>query len=218
MNEISNFVQIRPDQLLIVLFGLVLLTIIVTFVLPPILGSQKLTVGFSYRFKLIKKHAVLSATLAGIILVTLAGSYLWYLSTKPQVISSDRFRSVESEPLKFIEDSKLYNVVTEGELLLIDVRPEKEFLKVHINNSISMPFDDFENNRSLNFTNDRRVAVYSFEADFENAKKVAFHIFNNFEPNKVYIINDGYENLSSTGFTLYAGDAFESLPIKNEDK
>ena len=217
MNEISNFVQIRPDQLLIVLFGLVLLTIIVTFVLPPILGSQKLTVGFSYRFKLIKKHAVLSATLAGIILVTLSGSYLWYLSTRPQVISSDRFRTVESEPLKFIEDSSLYNVVTEGELLLIDVRPEKEFLKAHIHNSISVPADDFESNRSVKFTEGRRVAVYSIEADFENAEKVGYYIFNNFEPDKVYIINDGYESLS-TGFTLYTGDTFEPLPINNEDK
>lgn len=218
MIEIGNLVQIRPEHLFIFLFGLVLLTIIFTFVLPPILGSQKLKFGFSYKFKLIKKHAVLSATLTGIILVALVGSYLWYLSTRPQVISSDNFRRVESATLKSIEDSKLYAVITDGELLLFDVRSEEEFFKSHINNSFSVPIEEIENSRALIFLGDRKVAFYSSENDFDSAKKAAFYVFNNFETRKIYIIKDGYENLSSSGFTLYAGDAFEPELIKDENK
>ena len=204
MIEIGNFVQISPEYILIFLTGLILFSIISSFVVIPIIKSQKIRDSFSYQYKIIKRNAPLTIILVGILLIALGGSYLWYLSTRPQVISSDKFRRVESENLKFIEDYQIYSIVTEGNLLLFDVRSEEEFLKEHISNSLNAPIEDIENNRSLRFVTDRKIAFYSSNNDFESAKEAAFYVFDNFEAKKIYIINDGYESLSSTGFTLYS--------------
>ncbi len=90
MIEIGNF-SITPEILFALFFAPVLLTIIITFVLPGALGLKKSIEGI-YVGRLIreaawfKRYRLYIGIVAVILVVVSVGSYIYYLQGRPQLI------------------------------------------------------------------------------------------------------------------------------------
>ncbi|MEX0617089.1 MAG: rhodanese-like domain-containing protein [Candidatus Woykebacteria bacterium] len=213
MIKIGNFAQIAPEQIFVFLVGLVFLSIFVTFIIPLFLKSDKLRFNFTYFTKRLGKHPVWSVSAVVFVVVILGGTYIWYLSTLPQVVSADSFKKTEDAQLVFIEKSTVYQLTQNGGLFLVDTRPKEEFYKGHVQNSLNIPVTELENSRLLVFLKGKKVALYGSKDDLDEVKKAANELRKTLETEKIYVIEGGHESLVDSGFSVYAGDSFESLPI-----
>ena len=214
MENIIAIAQNAPQNLLVVFLILVVLTIFATFLLPIFLKSEKLRFNTSYLFKKIKENKAVALVVLGVIVAIFVGAFYWYLTTRPIVISAENFNRREAKSLEYIDSNIIYDIVTEGDLMLIDARSEKVFFKSHVTKSFNVPPDGLEQNRVLLQVKGKKAAVFAGESEFKRAMQVAVYIKGNVTDKKVYVIKDGYEGMKEVGFTLEKGDQYESEPIK----
>ncbi len=214
MINIGSFAHLSYEQFSIAVLLIVLATLVVTFIIPILTRSEALRFNSSYLVKKIKDHKAWSVGVAIVIILAILGGYYWYQTTKPIVITATAFKQKEAKALDFTLKSSQYDIITKGDLLMIDARSEKEFLAAHTQNSFNVPVDNFKQNRVLLQIKGKKVAVFANRADFSQALTVASYIKGKLTKQKVYVIKDGYENVKTIGLPLVRGDQYESVPIK----
>ena len=209
MIDIFNFNQITPEQIIVVLVGLVLLTIIAVFILPVILRAEKLSFTISYSFKKIRKNLVWSVTVAVVVGVLLGGSIFYYFASLPTVITAAEFKKSEAEILKEIEGKSTFEVVQKGDIYIIDMRGNLDFVNGHLAGSVNIQGEDLENTRDIK---SKILVLYSsadnYDQVYQAGRNFKLAKFDNLFT-KVYVIEDGYEGVQDSGLTIYGGSTSE---------
>lgn len=87
------------------------------------------------------------------------------------------FKTISKETLKNL-------IETKTPLLLIDVRPEEEFMKGHIPNSKNIPIESFEDSiKSMNLKFDSLIIVYCTSGQ---SSLIAYNILKNWGFKRIY--------------------------------
>ena len=209
MIDIFNFNQITPEQIIVVLVGLVLLTIIAVFILPVILRAEKLSFTISYSFKKIRKNLVWSVTVAVVVGVLLGGSIFYYFASLPTVITAAEFKNAESEALKQLESIRTLEVQEKGSIYLMDTRSHLDYFNSHVGGSFNASPKKFDPSK---FEPDNSVAFYSSKDEFDEAYRMARSLKLEKPKNlflKVYVIKNGFEGLREAGIEIRSGDIGE---------
>ena len=209
MIDIFSFNQITPEQIIVVLVGLISLTIIATFILPVILRAEKLSFAIAYSFKKVRKNLVWSVTVAVVVGVLLGGSIFYYFASLPTVVTAAEFKNSESEALKQLESITTFEVQEKGSIYLIDTRSYLDFFNFHVGGSFNAPPKKFDPSK---FEPDKKVAFYSSKDEFDEAYRLARSLKLEKPKNlflKVYVIEDGFEGLREAGIELRSGDIGE---------
>ena len=212
------FASLSEQFLLYVLVGVLIATIFLAFLFPKLTHVTQTSFwdNLAYKVGKVKKHKLVSGFLLLAAVSGLVGAYLWYQTTQPIVLTAAAFKQREAKALDFTLKSTQYNIITKGDLLVIDVRSEKEFLAAHTQNSFNVPVANFKQNRVLLQIKGKKVVVFANKADFPQALKVANYIKARLTKQKVYVIKDGYENMKTIGLPLVRGDQYESEPINEK--
>ena len=209
MIEIGNF-SITPEILFALFFAPVLLTIIITFVLPGALGLKKSIEGI-YVGRLIreaawfKRYRLYIGIVAVILVVVSVGSYIYYLQGRPQIVTASQFKEREEERIKYIQENEDYFIIKNSEMYILDIRSEEEYTQEHIKGAFSVPFEKIEG--CFNFSKDKKVAVYTSSAEFWQARAAADIVKDQVDEN-VYVIDGGYEGLKSESLEITEGFPF----------
>ena len=207
-----SFNQISPETVLLVLVGLVLLSIFITFILPAILKQEKLRFSIVYSFSIIRKNFALSASLIIIVISIGAVGYYYYTITRPTIISVDEFQTAEEASLDEIKKLDSLETYLNSDLFMLDTRDPFTFFQEHIAKSFSISLEYAEND-DISFLDGKRVIVFSTQDNFDEANTVANSIMRRGDAKKVYVLREGYEGLKEAGFDLKRGVGFEEQDL-----
>lgn len=208
MFDSSDFAQITAGPIFAILIGLVLLTFIATFVFPLILKAKKVRFNVVYVSKKVRNHLTLVIALVSILVIVIAGGYYLYTVSRPTVVSAEKFKEVEEASLNDLKSTTSFEAFEKSELLLIDVRDPSEFYNGHIAKSFNLPASD-AGSRDLKPLEGRRVAVFSWRNNYDEAYSAAETIKDRDVAEKVYVVREGFEGLKETGFEEKVGTSFE---------
>ena len=198
-----SFNQISPETVLLVLVGLVLLSIFITFILPAILKQEKLRFSIIYSFSIVRKNFALSASLIIIVILIGAVGYYYYTITRPIVISAADFKIEEQSSLDELKHSSMKSRY-EAQIFLIDIRTQKDFFDSHLFGSFNVPIE-YSESQNIEPFRDRIVAVYSWKDKYDEGYSVAKFIKDKNVTKKVYLISDGFEGLMEVGIDTETG-------------
>jgi rhodanese-related sulfurtransferase len=204
----SDFAQMTAGPVFAILVGLVLLTFVVTFVLPLILKASKVRFNVVYLSKKVGGHLTLVIALVSILVIVVAGGYYFYMTSRPTVVSAEKFKEVEETSLSDLKSTTSFEAYKNSDLLLIDVRSGLDFYNGHIAKSFNLPASAAES-RNLTPLEGRRVAVFSWRDRYDEAYSAAKTIKNRDVAEKVYVVQEGFEGLKEAGFEVKVGSAFE---------
>lgn len=209
MIKLGNSISIAPEQIFIVFFGLILLTVFVTFLLPPLLSAGRSSASFIDSFRKVKKHFLLTLFLVVLAVVVLGGSAFLYFASLPTVITAEDFKNTESEILKEIETMRTEEVVQKGDIYLIDIRNNFDFVNSHLAGSVNIQSDDL---RLIDDIQAEKLVLYSskdnFDTVYQEGRNIKLAHYNNFFTT-VYVIEDGFEGLQNAEIKTSAGSTAE---------
>ena len=209
MIDIFSINQITPEQIIVVLVGLVFLTIIAAFILPAILRVEKLSFAIFYSLKKVRKNLAWSVTVAVVVGVLLGGSIFYYFASLPTVVTAAEFKNAESEALKQLESITTFEVQEKGSIYLMDTRSHLDYFNSHVGGSFNASPKKFDPSK---FEPDNSVAFYSSKDEFDEAYRMARSLKLEKPKNlflKVYVIKNGFEGLREAGIEIRSGDIGE---------
>lgn len=209
MIELGNL-SITLQIIFVFFFGLILLTIIITFVLPGALGLKKTIEGI-YIGRLVreavwfKRYRLFIGIVAITLVVVSVGSYVFYLQGRPQIITASQFREREEDSINYIQRSEDYFIIKNSEMYILDIRGEEEYTQEHIKGAFSLPLDKIK--EGFSFSKDKKIAVYTDGDKFWQARQAA-DIINDQVDEKVYVVDGGFEGLKSERLETAEGAPF----------
>lgn len=206
MTDFSSYTDVGSQNFLILIAIVVGATALAFFILPLLMKSRNFRVSISISLKKVKQNPVISAVVVFLVVVIFGGGYLFYLQGRPQIVSAGQLNSAESENLDYIQGGNIdYDIIKNSDMFVLDVRTEEEYTKEHIKGSFSAPLEKVRNGFTV--PNDRKIAVYSSQESFDEARAAA-DILKAQVDVKVYVIEGGYEGLKEQGLETVKGAPF----------
>ena len=209
MIELGNF-SINPQIIVVFVFGLILITIFITFLLPGVMGLKK-TVEGVFIGRLVreaawfKRYRLFIGIVAIILVVVSVGSYLFYLQGRPQIVTASQFKEREEDSINYIQKNEDYFIIKNSEMYILDIRNEEEYTQKHIKGAFSVPFDKIE--EGFSFAKNKKIAVYTSGDKFWEARQAA-DIINSQVDEKVYVVKGGFEGLKNERLESVEGAPF----------
>jgi len=228
MSSLFNFLQYEP--IILVVFSAVVVTLALFLIRRVIfrpaqsIESEEKEVGEGQqpsqekagsRNKLFMnaKKAVNMILISLVFLVVLGVGYLAYdFFLQPvRIVGAAQFKSEKGKNISQLQKGGL-SAWRQAKVYLLDVRSRKKHSKEHLVGSESLPAE-----RAVTEAYPIEgvvIAVYSDEAAFDEARKVADAIIRNGESGKVkyderigkiFVIKDGYEGLKKAGLSTESG-------------
>jgi len=199
-------------SMVIILVGLAILTIFLTFILPIFFRTEKIRFALPYFFKKVRKNTPLSLFLASVVIISVTGIYYIYTSRQQvRILSAAQFKEQHSEAIKLIQEKGL-GASSEAKLYLLDIRSRDDYAKDHLVGSASEPA---QKAISTVYPIEKiDLVIYSKDSEFSQARQIADSVKRNGElakddykdkMGKIYVVKDGFEGLKNAGLATETG-------------